>query len=114
MWRCSFAKEPLEPFRSAARLRLSLFLVLLLGFEVSILAEEPVEGFTWWGFRGVRYPFSSSSIRAPACHRLPMSGGLDDMKHPVEVTAKPPLVPASFYKLDEAKLLQKVQVALDG
>jgi hypothetical protein len=43
-----------------------------------------------------------------------MSGGSDNVKHPVEVTAKPPLVPASFNKLDQAKFSQEVQVALDS
>ena len=31
-----------------------------------------------------------------------MSGGLGDMKHSVEVTAKPPLVAPALHKLDPA------------
>jgi hypothetical protein len=42
-----------------------------------------------------------------------MSGGLGDVKHPVEVTAKPALVPPAFYKLDPATVGQKVHMPLD-
>ena len=36
------------------------------------------------------------------------------MKHPVEVAAKPALVPAPLDKLDQAKRPEQVQVSLDG
>ncbi len=43
-----------------------------------------------------------------------MSGGLGDVEHPVEVAAKPALVPAPLDKLDQAKRPEEVQVSLDG
>ena len=42
-----------------------------------------------------------------------MSGGLDDMKHSVEVTTEPALVAAAFHKLDPAKSSQQMHMSLD-
>ena len=36
------------------------------------------------------------------------------MKHPVEVAAKPPLVPAAIHELNEPELLERVEVPLDS
>jgi hypothetical protein len=43
-----------------------------------------------------------------------MSGGCDNMKHSVEITAKPALVAPPLNKLNQAKLTQEVQVALNS
>src|SRR3954454_21848111 len=113
-------KEPVVPVRSLSRFLLLLLLLLpialLLLARWCILTKEPPVAFFdifFGGFRGCWYLFSSFSIRPRSSNRLPMSGGLDNMKHAVEVTAKPALVPASFNKLNQPQFTQEMQVALD-
>src|SRR5215213_11624776 len=99
-------EEPLVSFCSAFCFLLPPFLdrciVFLLRVGWWIFTKQPLVAFPdvfGWGFRGVLRGFSSPTIRALGIHTPPMSGGRHDMKHSVEVTAKPPLIPASLHKL---------------
>src|SRR5215213_9366557 len=115
----SLCKQPLIAFPSSLCLPPSaLFLVvflLLLGLEIPLFAEQPVEGSFWGTIRGCYGAFSSFIYRRTLLHTTPVSGGASNMNNAVEVARKPPTTIApALYEFDHATLPQEVQVALNG
>ena len=101
--RVLFAEEPLITHSSALRVPLSPLssLSFILGscLVVCGIAKEPVKAF-FLGVIGRYYRgFSSFIYRTPPRHTTPMSGGGNNMNHPVEVARESPPLPAAFYKL---------------
>ena len=103
-------KQPLVAFGAllGGSLLALFFIPLVLGVSLRVTSwvKQPAVAFIWGADGGCYGAFSSSSIRVSLHQSPPLSGGsgvhdssVHDMKHSVEVTREPPLVPSSFDEL---------------
>src|SRR5215211_2527068 len=110
-------KQPLVAVGSSVcslpALGFSVCFVCLVVLRWRIIAKEPLIAFCNWGFRGVQRLFSSSYIRDPLSQTSSVSGGCY-VQNLVGVARKSSLMSAATDKLNQAKLTQKMQMALDG